>query len=341
MKRIGCMKEQIVSLDNLYNAYHKASKGKHWKQDVLGFAVNFDDNMYFLRRGLVDGTVSFGHYHFFTIRDPKERIICAASFSERIIHHAIINVCQPHFDRTLIDTTYATRKGKGVYAALEKATDALAHYPYTVKLDFRKYYDSIDHDILKQKLRRLFKDSWLLNLLDKIIDSYEKEPDKGLPIGNLTSQYFANIYLTALDHKAIEQWGLPVYIRYMDDILIAGKDKRSLYHVVKEMINFSQNKLKLTFKPPIYRNSKDGQTFLGYKVLPYRLQLSGRSKRRFRTKLLKYEHLLNNGTWTESVYQEHILSLLSFVQHAESRSFRNACLQINTQGDNQRVGQTT
>ena len=340
MKRVGYLKEQIVSLDNLYDAYHKACKGKHRKLEVLDFAANFDDNIRSLREGLMDGTASIGNYHYFTIRDPKERLICAASFSERIIHHAIINVCQPYFDRTLIDTTYATRKGKGVYAALTKAKEALSHYPYTVKLDFRKYYDSIDHGILKQKLRCLFKDAWLLNLFDRIIDSYEKEPGKGLPIGNLTSQYFANHYLSVLDHKAKEQWGVPVYIRYMDDILMAGTDKECISNAVKEMIAFSHNELKLTLKPPIYRKSEDGQTFLGYKILPYRIQLSGRSKKRFRSKFLEYERLFNDGTWTESIFQEHILPLLSFVQHAESKAFCKACLQIVTKGGNQRVAPT-
>lgn len=340
MKRTGYLKEQIVSLDNLYEAYHKACKGKHRKQEVLEFAARFDDNMRLLREGLIDGSISVGSYHYFTISDPKVRTICAASFRERIIHHAIINICQPHFDRTLIDSTYATRKGKGVYAALTKAKEVLSKYPYTVKLDFRKYYDSIDHDILKQKLRRLFKDQWLLNLFDKIIDSYEKEHGKGLPIGNLTSQYFANHYLSLLDHKAKERWDVPVYIRYMDDILMAGADKESISYAVNEMISFSHNELRLTLKPPIYRKSKDGQTFLGYKVLPYRIQLSGRSKKRFRTKLLEYEKRFSIGIWTESVYQEHVLPLVSFVQHAESKAFRKACLQIHTKGDNQRVAPT-
>ena len=126
----------------------------------------------------------------------------------------------------------------------------------------------------------------------------------------------------------------------MDDILMADKNKEYLCHVVREMIDFSHNELKLTFKPPIYRQSKDGQTFLGYKVMPYRLQLSGRSKKRFRTKFLEYEGLLDNDTWTQSDYQEHILPLLSFVQHAESKAFRKACLQIHTKGGNQRVAPT-
>ncbi|MBR1769813.1 MAG: hypothetical protein IJ748_05075 [Bacteroidales bacterium] len=341
MKRTGYLKERVVSLDNLYVAYNKACKGKYWKQEVLDFSAKLDDNIRMLREKLIDGSLNFGNYHYFTIRDPKERTICAASFSERIIHHAIINICQPYFDKTLIDTTYATRKGKGVYAALEKAKEALSDYPYTVKLDFRKYYDSIDHCVLKHRLSRLFKDFWLINLFDKIIDSFEKEPGKGLPIGNLTSQYFANNYLSIIDHKAKEQWGVPVYIRYMDDILMAGKDKGSLIDAVKEMTDFSYRELRLTLKPPVYRKSKDGQTFLGYKVLPYRIQLSGRSKRRFRTKLLEYGKLVDNGTWTESTYQERILPLLAFVQHAESRTFRRACLQIHTcKGDNQIVAST-
>ena len=274
----------------------------------------------------MEGSVEIGEYHYFTIHDPKERTICAAPFRERILQHAIMNVCHQYFDCTLIDTTYATRKGKGVYAELEKAGEAMSFYKYSVKLDFRKYYDSIDHDVLKTKLKRLFKDAKLIQLFEKIIDSYEVTPGKGLPIGNLTSQYFANIYVSELDHRAKEQWNASIYIRYMDDILIVGNEKECLKRCVEEMKNFSSHVLKLKLKPPIFRNSKEGQTFLGYRILPFHYKLSGRSKRRFRTKLILYGKKLNNCKWTEEKYQEHILPLLSFVQHAESKSFRKSCM---------------
>ena len=328
MKRVGHLMEQIASLDNLYLAYQKACRGKQRKREVLEFSEHFDDEIQRMRQEIIDGTITVGDYHYFTIHDPKERTICAAPFRERVLQHAIMNICHQYFDRTLIDSTYATRKGKGVYAALDKAVEAMSCYEYSVKLDFRKYYDSIDHDILKRKLRQRFKDKELLYLFDKIINTYCVTEGKGLPIGNLTSQYFANAYLSGLDHKAKEQWGAKVYIRYMDDIIIAGNDREELKNCMERMKAFSSEKLHLLFKPPIFRKNKDGQTFLGYRVMPYYYKLSGRSKKRFRSKLLKYDRLLNEGRWTEERYEEHILPLLSFAQHAESKAFRKACINI-------------
>ncbi|MGN0037334.1 MAG: reverse transcriptase domain-containing protein [Bacteroidaceae bacterium] len=329
---------KIASLENLYLAYHKACRGKQRKHEVRTFAAHFDDNIHAMQRELMDGSISLGDYRYFTIHDPKERIICAAPFRERILQHAVMNVCHAYFDRKLIDTTYATRKGKGVYAALEKAVEAMSRYEYTVKLDIRKYYDSIEHDVLRQVLRQIFKDKQLLALFDKIIGSYCVTNGRGLPIGNLTSQYFANAYLSALDHKAKEEWGAPLYIRYMDDIFIAGNDKAALRQCVRQMERYAADFLQVQFKPPIYRRSKDGQLFLGYRVLPFHCKLSGRSKKRFRSKLLNYGRLLAEDRWTEEQYAEHILPLLSFARHAESRSFRAACL--GQQGGSRGAGLT-
>ena len=337
MKRVGYLMEQIASLDNLYLAYHKACRGKQRKQEVLRYAAHFDENMQAMRQELLDGTAAVGDYRYFTIHDPKERVICAAPFRERILQHAVMNVCHPYFDKKLIDTTYATRKGKGVYAAIDKATEAMSRYEYTVKLDYRKYYDSIRHDILKQKLRRMFKDAALLTLFDRLIDSYSVTEGRGLPIGNLTSQYFANLYLSDLDHRVKEQWHAAVYVRYMDDILMAGSDRDALQRCVANMTDYSANELGLTLKPPIYRKAKDGQVFLGYRILPRHYRLSGRSKRRYRSKLLAYGRLLEKGKWDETQYEEHILPLLSFAQHAASRVFLQSCLDIENNGDNRMV----
>ena len=157
MKRQCHFKERILDVDNLYLAYCKARRGKQQKKEVRAFASHLDQNIMAIRDSLESGSVSLGNYRYFTIHDPKERLICAAPFQERVIHHAIMNVCHDTFDRTLIDTTYATRKGKGVYAALDKVKWGMARYEYTVKLDVRKYYDSICHSVLRARLRRLFK----------------------------------------------------------------------------------------------------------------------------------------------------------------------------------------
>lgn len=329
MKRKGHLMEQILSLDNLYLAYQKACRGKKRKQEVLRFAANFDDNIARMRKEMADGSIAIGNYHYFTIHDPKERIICAAPFEERVLQHAIMNVCHPVFNKGLIETTFATRKEKGVYAALDKAVEAITKYPFSVKLDFRKYYDSISHDLLKSKLRRLFKDPKLLALFDRIIDSYQVEEGRGLPIGNLTSQYFANLYLSDLDHKAKEVWKVPIYIRYMDDILMVANQRLELKQNVKDLTTFSSQVLKLSLKPPIFRKNQQGQIFLGYRILPHHYRLSGRSKRRYRHKLLTYQRLLRDEKWSEQEYSEHILPLLSFALHAESKGFRKSCLEIS------------
>lgn len=320
--------EQIASLDNIHLAYYKACRGKQGKKEVARFREHFDYNVTLLQKSLAEGDVAMGEYRYFTIHDPKQRTICAAPFNERVLQHAIMNVCNPYFDKTLIDTTYATRKGKGVYAALDKAVTALSHYEYTVKLDVRKYYDSIDHNVLKRRLRRMFKDKALLCIFDKIIDTYCVADGRGLPIGNLTSQYFANTYLSELDHNAKEIYHAPLYIRYMDDILIAGNDIVALKQCVEQMQEYAKNQLHIVFKPPIYRKSKDGQTFLGYRVMPYHYKLSGRSKRRFRSKLLTYNKLLETDKWSEGDYKDHILPLLAFTEHADSKGFRRSCIQI-------------
>ena len=325
MKRRCHFKERILDIDNLYLAYCKARRGKQQKEEVKEFATHLDRNIAMIRDALDSGNVSLGNYHYFTIHDPKERLICAAPFSERVIHHAIMNVCHDTFDRTLIDTTYATRRGKGVYAALDKAKESMARYEYTVKLDVRKYYDSINHDVLRARLSRMFKDQWLLSLFDTIIGSYGSG-GKGLPIGNLTSQYFANLYLSELDHKAKEEWKVPIYIRYMDDIMMLSDDRLALRRCVAGIRDYAKEELRLTLKPPVYRQAKDGQTFLGYKIMPRHCMLSGRSKRRFRSKLLLYERLYDSGKWDEQCLALHVQPLVAFTMHAESRLFRESVL---------------
>lgn len=314
----------IADYDNLQLAFLKACRGKQAKKEVLDFRADYDCNISEIRRGLLDGDIKIGDYNYFKIFDPKERLICAASFRERVVHHAIMNVCHEYFDRTLIDDTYATRRGKGGYKALDKAVKMASRYNYVVKLDYRKYFDSIDHAILKHKLLRLFKDDDLLRLFDRIIDSYEVTEGKGVPIGNLTSQYFANFYLSSLDHKMKEELRVPVYIRYMDDILIMSDDRRTLKEYVMFMQEESSVNLNLRLKEPVYQTCSTGIAFLGYVVKPYRLKLNGRSKKRFRTKIVECHQLFEKGVYDEDEYQQHLLPLLAFVNKSKCNAFKNS-----------------
>ena len=321
MKRAGNLMESIADLDNLYLAYYKASRGKRGKSEVVSFAHHIENNLQKLRRQLLTNDYELGHYRYFSIFDPKKRLICAASFPERVMHHAIMNVCHPCFERNLIGDTYATRIGKGTYEAIGKAMKAMSRFQYVAKLDVRKYFDNISHEVLKAKLRRMFKDKALLSLFDAIIDSYSTTEGKGVPIGNLTSQYFANFYLSEMDHYAKEVLQIPVYLRYMDDILFFGDDKNIVKRQI-EVLDGLVGDIGLEFKPPIVVKTEVGVSFLGYRLRQHRVTLNVRSRNRLRRKLATYEVVYENGIWNETEYNAHLQPLLAFAEKAYSKRLR-------------------
>ena len=324
MKRVGFLMERICRVDNLLSAYYKASCGKRGKRQVKAYGNALPVRILQLRDALLDGRAELGEYHFFTVHDPKLRRICAASFEEKVIHHAVMNVCKPYFERNLIYDTYATREGKGVYAAIDRARQGLRNYDYVAKLDVRKYFDTISHEVLKQQLRRLFKDAALLNLLDGIIDSYTVEPGRGVPIGNLTSQYFANLYLSGLDHYVKEVMRVPVYVRYMDDMLLFGSSKKQVKDYVAEVEGYVCGKLRLCLKPMVLSASKRGVSFLGYNLFPHKILLNRRSKLRFKHKLRQYAEAHEKGEWNDEAYMAHIIPLMAFARKAYTRRLRLA-----------------
>ena len=205
MRRIGNLFEDICSRENFSIAWNKAIRGKQAKPETQEWYRDLPQKLEGLRASVAEGAFPFGAYDFFTIQDPKERIISAALFPERIVQHALMNVLDPLFERYQISDSYACRKGKGTQAAVLRAFGFTRRYRYFLKMDLKKYFDSIDHDVLKMMLRRFLKDRRVCGMFEAVIDSYETFPGKGLPIGNLTSQYFANQYLAALDHRAKEE----------------------------------------------------------------------------------------------------------------------------------------
>lgn len=323
MKRVGYLMPKIVEVDNLLSAFYGARKGKADKEPVKAYSRRLVENILSLRERLMSGEFRFGKYSYFEIYDPKRRTICAADFEERIVHHAIINVCKPYFERHQIYDSYATRDGKGIYAALDKAASAMRRYGYVAKLDVRKYFDSISHNILKSKLRRLFKDEELLRTLDAIVDSYCVAPDRGVPIGNLTSQYFANFYLSFCDHYAKEVLKVPVYVRYMDDVLVFGRSKQEVCGYVKSMVALLDEEYGLRIKSPQITTCRAGVSFLGYRLNDERVVLNARSKQRFKKKMQDYAKLHTSGVWDDIQYRGHIVPLLAFVQKASTMGLRH------------------
>jgi retron-type reverse transcriptase len=322
MKRENNLISLIAEPDNLRLAFWKARKSKEGKMEVAYFRKFLDKNLLTLRNELLSGNVQVGQYHYFTIYDPKERKICAATFRERVLHHALMNVCHANFEKYQIFDSYASRLGKGTYATLERASVFQYQYKWFLKLDVRKYFDSIDHAILKQLLVKRFKDKVLLQIFFQIIDSYQTLECKGLPIGNLTSQYFANHYLALADHYIKEKLQASAYVRYMDDMVIWSNDKNMLLKIGKDFQSFIKTELSLTLKPFCLNSTDKGLPFLGYMLFPKTVLLKNSSRKRFKAKLKQYTYKLNNAEWNQAEYQAHVLPLIAFAKHANTFNLR-------------------
>ena len=309
-------------MDNLRLAYYKAKRGKETKADVYSYANDLHPNLLKLRNSLLCGQICLGEYHYFTIYEPKQRVICAAPFADRILHHAIMNVCHPYFERFQIFDSYASRKDKGQYAALQRAYTFNKAYKWFCKLDIRKYFDSIVHNVLLQLLCQKFKDEKLLALFSKIIDSYTNSPCKGLPIGNLTSQYFANFYLAHADHYIKEDLKVKAYVRYMDDMVFWGKDNEALCQTRDRFAGFIETKLSLEVKPCCLHQTTQGLPFLGYTLFPVYTRLNKQSKKRFLRKIDDYNTKLEEGSWSQQEYASHVVPLIAFTKHASCSALR-------------------
>ena len=232
-----------------------------------------------------------------------------------------MNVCHPFFEKVQIFDSYASRTGKGTYAALARAKYFNRSYNWFLKLDFRKYFDSIDHMVLKKQLNSLFKDRILLHIFERIIDSYSTDPNKGVPIGNLTSQYFANHYLAQLDHYVKETLKIRAYVRYMDDMVLWHNDKEVLINAGLQFQQYSQCNLKLTLKPFCLNRNSQGLPFLGYLLYQEKTRLAHRSRIRFINKLRIYEDNIKSSLWTQKEYQNHVLPLIAFTEYANAKEF--------------------
>ena len=328
MKRTGHLIEKIADSDNLRLAFWKARKGKSHAIAVEKYRKNLDENLMILRQQIISGEVQVGDYRFFKIYEPKEREICASAFSEQVLHHALMNICHDYFEKKQIFDSYASRKGKGTYAALDRAKKYTRKYPWFLKLDMQKFFASIHHHVLKQQLEALFKDPILLQIFYAIINSYPTENERGLPIGNLTSQYFANHYLCGLDHFIKEKLFCRAYVRYMDDLIIWHFDKKALKNIYAEIRYFVENELLLSLKPVLLNKTENGLPFLGYLLFPHYTRLKQQSKQRFIKKWRIIEWHYHKGYWSEQKCQRKVLPLLAFTQKADSKKFREKVLDL-------------
>lgn len=265
MKRINNLYQKICTIENLRLADDIARKGKLTQPEVIAHDRNREANIATLREALLNKTYCTSEYTTFTIFEPKERLIFRLPYyPDRIVHHAVMNILEPLFISTFTADTYSCIKKRGIHAAaaaIKKALRDVAGTQYCLKLDIKKFYPSVDHEILKQLLRRKLKDKDLMSLLDGIIDSAD-----GLPIGNYLSQYFANFYLTYFDHWLKEENRVKYYFRYADDVVILSDNKPCLHQVLSDIRTYLQGKLNLTVKDnyQVFPVDARGIDFVGY-----------------------------------------------------------------------------
>jgi len=302
------MFEQVTSFKNLLNAYRKAAKVKKDRLYVQEYDYNLEFNLLNLKKQLRNGAYQWGEYKNFYVYDPKKRLIAAAPFENRIVHHAICNVIEPIFEKTFIDDSYACRKGKGTHKALLRTFEFVKETNYVLKADISKYFSSINGQILFSILKKKISDAKLLKLLETLIASGAQAThfsqqklssfanrltptDRGIPIGNLTSQLFANIYLNELDYFVKNELAIEPYLRYMDDFVIFGQDKKELWQTVKKIRAFLKNRLLLSLHPKKTSVSptRCALDFLGYKIYPEKILLRHRNLVNYFRRRKKYQ----------------------------------------------------
>lgn len=321
MKRYNNLFDKIVSLDNLYEADKRARRQKSHRPEVILFDKNKDKLLLDLQRKLTNGKYETSEYYVFKIYEPKEReIFKLPYYPDRIVHHAIMNIMEPIWVSAFVKGTYSCIRKRGIHKALKDVKFALKdeiNTQYCLKLDIRKFYPSIDHDILKTIIRKKIKDKRLLSLLDEIIESAQ-----GVPIGNYLSQFFANLYLTYLDHWIKEQKKVRYYFRYADDIVILGRDKQELRDLFYNIQDYLNNKLKLNFKDnwQIFKVDSRGIDFVGYRIFHTHTLLRKHIKKNFCKKINKLNKKQNLD---KDTYKQKICSYIGWIKYCNGRNLLN------------------
>jgi len=279
------MLDKIISLENLFDAWTEFKKEKANKNDVTEFEVNLEDHVFELHEDLKNRTYKHGGYFAFFVHDPKRRHIHKASVRDRLLHHAVHRIIEPIWNKAFIFDSWSSRKTKGIHAAvrrLQKMALQLSHNHtrtlWALKLDIRKFFESVDHKILLDILAKKTPDEQLMNLFREIIKSF----NPGLPLGNLTSQLFANVYLNEFDQFVKHELKMRGYVRYADDFVILHKDKEVLINCLPKIEAFIQNRLRLKIHPKkiVLKTYASGIDYLGYVCFPHHRVLRTKTKRR-------------------------------------------------------------
>ncbi|MDD3531410.1 MAG: reverse transcriptase/maturase family protein [Candidatus Pacebacteria bacterium] len=333
--------ESIISTENLFEAWDVFKRDKRNRPDVERFEKNIEQEVFNLSHELRTKTYWHGSYYAFLIRDPKLRNINKATVRDRVLHHAIFKILNPIFEPTFILTSFSCRIGKGTHKGVEYLANSLRavsqnniHSCFALKCDVRKFFDSIDHETLLGVLRRRILDEDTLWLLDNVINSYEtgftrererereskNAPKKGVPIGNLTSQLFANIYMNELDQFVKHELRVKYYARYTDDFVILSDDRAYLESLIPQIAGFLKTRLSLSLHPDkvFIRKYNQGIDFLGYVILPKHVRVRTQTRRRIFKKMRKQVVLFKNGIIGKPTLLGSLNSYLGVLSHADA-----------------------
>jgi retron-type reverse transcriptase len=330
MKRYGNLYPQITDFANLVLAAHQAQRGKRFREKILKFNYNLEAELAKIKSELESKTYQPGRYKTFEICEPKPRLISAAPYRDRVVHHALCNIIVPIFERTFIADSYANRLGFGTHKALRRFTSFARSSRYILQCDIKKYFPSIDHEILKSLLRCKLKCDDTLWLSDTIINSSNPQESviehfpnddllsplqrrKGLPIGNLSSQFFANVYLNSLDHFVKEQLKAKKYVRYVDDFALFSDDYGFLSEA-RLAIEEHLVSLRLKLHPVKSQlfETRHGASFLGFRILPDTIRVRTENLRRGQRRLQKLQRDYTQG---RIEFQDVDCSIQSWVAH--------------------------
>ena len=305
--------EKAFSLENLIGAYRRARRGKQTREEIAQFGWNLEANLLALRGELLGGTYTHGPYRKFIVLDSKRREIQAAPFRDRVVHQAMVATLEPIFEKRFIFDSYACRRRKGTHAGIARFERFARVSCYALSMDISKYFASIDHAILFSLLKRKVHDERMLALCRIVIESSEETPGKGIPIGNLTSQLFANVYLDELDQYIKHVLRVRRYARYMDDFVLLHDDKPYLCELRQRITEFLTARLHLTVHPKKAQIEPvgSGVNFLGLRIFPRHRLLRASTVKRFVARA--------KAANREGLSEDSLRSWLSWASAANSR----------------------
>jgi retron-type reverse transcriptase len=321
MKRHGDLWEKIISLENLHEAYYAARKGKRWQTKVIEFEKNVLSNLVQLRKDLLNKRYTTSAYRVKKIYEPKERDIYILPFyPDRIVQHALLRIVIPIWDGLMIHDSYACRAGKGMHQGSKKVMCHINNYQYCLKCDIKKFYPSIDHNILMSIIKKKIKCKDTLWLIENIVRSFDG--GKNTPIGNFTSQWFGNLYMNELDQWLKQTKMRKAYVRYCDDFVLFDNDKAELHKLKNEIEVFLKAELGLTFSKWSVFPVTQGLDYLGYRHFKEKILLRKSTAKRVAERVRNLPKRLKSSNITLSQFRSSIASTEGWLQWSNCHNFK-------------------